>query len=344
MRVLREFPRLEGPLRDGRLSLTTVVTLRPALTEQNLDVVVRSASGRTDEETRHLVASIQPRQAPREGIRKLPVTMMALQATADGGATLPDQEGGDGGGQEQGDLAGPRSPAGPTDEGGARFPGPSSDGSATPPVGGARAARASIEPVSDVHWSLRVTIGPAFRADLDVLKAMLGHKIPNGDVAEVLHEAIRCAIEKHGKRRGAVKPARARDAARTVTASPNPGRAYIPAAVRREVWARDGGRCTFVGSNGRRCESRTRLEIDHIEPAALGGPPTAANTRLRCRPHNQLHAEQTFGREFMARFRKGRRRGKIASGPIAGERRVRSEAGTNSRKTSVRRKRRKPPS
>ncbi len=31
MRVLRAFPRLEAPLRDGRLSLTTAVTLRPVL-------------------------------------------------------------------------------------------------------------------------------------------------------------------------------------------------------------------------------------------------------------------------------------------------------------------------
>src|SRR5512147_306612 len=72
MRVLRAFPRLEAPLRDGRLSLTTAVTLRPVLGEENLDELVARAAYRTDEETRHLVAALQPRPAPRDGIRKLP--------------------------------------------------------------------------------------------------------------------------------------------------------------------------------------------------------------------------------------------------------------------------------
>src|SRR5512133_2951608 len=72
MRVLRELPALEAPLRDGRLSLTTVVTLRPVLTAENLDEVVGRAAFKTDEETRHLVASLLPRPAPKEGFRRLP--------------------------------------------------------------------------------------------------------------------------------------------------------------------------------------------------------------------------------------------------------------------------------
>lgn len=77
----------------------------------------------------------------------------------------------------------------------------------------------------------------------------------------------------------------------------------VPADVRREVWERDGGRCTFVSEDGRRCDSRWKLELDHVVPAALGGPPTTSNLRLRCRGHNLLHAVDVFGREHMARFR-----------------------------------------
>src|SRR5512142_806913 len=82
MRVLRAFPRLEAPLRDGRLSLTTVVTLRPVLSEESLDEVVARAAYKTDEETRHLVATLQPRTAPREGLRKLSEPAPALPAAA----------------------------------------------------------------------------------------------------------------------------------------------------------------------------------------------------------------------------------------------------------------------
>jgi hypothetical protein len=41
------------------------------------------------------------------------------------------------------------------------------------------------------------------------------------------------------------------------------------------------------------------LELDHAEPRALGGRDDAENLRVRCRAHNQLAAEQVFGREHI---------------------------------------------
>jgi hypothetical protein len=65
------------------------------------------------------------------------------------------------------------------------------------------------------------------------------------------------------------------------------------------VLERDGGQCTFVSEKGKRCESRSRLEFDHIEAFARGGQATVSGVRLRCRAHNQFAAECTFGSEFM---------------------------------------------
>jgi hypothetical protein len=89
MRVLRRFPRLEAPLRDGRLGLTTVVTLRPVLTDGNLDEVVERAAFKTDEETRELVVALAPRPASREGIRRLAVPSAPAPAPAPALALLP---------------------------------------------------------------------------------------------------------------------------------------------------------------------------------------------------------------------------------------------------------------
>jgi hypothetical protein len=69
--------------------------------------------------------------------------------------------------------------------------------------------------------------------------------------------------------------------------------------VKSAVWQRDQGCCTFVADRGRRCECRSNLEFDHIQPVARGGEATIENIRLRCRAHNQLEAERTFGSEFM---------------------------------------------
>jgi hypothetical protein len=68
-----------------------------------------------------------------------------------------------------------------------------------------------------------------------------------------------------------------------------------PARVRRAVWERDGGRCTFVDASGRGCTERRFLELEHVLPYAFGGPATEGNTVLLCRAHNALAARVVFG-------------------------------------------------
>lgn len=74
---------------------------------------------------------------------------------------------------------------------------------------------------------------------------------------------------------------------------------YIPKNVRREVYLRDNGCCTFTSANGQQCTARGRLEFDHIVPFALNGANDANNLRLRCKAHNLHHARAIFGSDFM---------------------------------------------
>ncbi|HET6340290.1 MAG TPA: HNH endonuclease [Polyangiales bacterium] len=74
---------------------------------------------------------------------------------------------------------------------------------------------------------------------------------------------------------------------------------YIPSALRREVYARDGGQCSFVSKNGTRCGSRRDLEFHHVVPFARGGAMTRDNLSLICRPHNALFAERDYGRDYV---------------------------------------------
>jgi 5-methylcytosine-specific restriction endonuclease McrA len=70
---------------------------------------------------------------------------------------------------------------------------------------------------------------------------------------------------------------------------------HIPAQVRHSVWLRDKATCTHPG-----CGSQYGLELDHIILFAHGGPHTVENLRLRCRAHNQLHAENELGAKKMS--------------------------------------------
>jgi hypothetical protein len=77
---------------------------------------------------------------------------------------------------------------------------------------------------------------------------------------------------------------------------------HIPQEIKGEVFARDGGRCAFVGDDGKRCGSDWKLEIDHIIPFARGGGNSPDNLRLLCARHNQLAAEREYGSEFMKKY------------------------------------------
>ena len=72
---------------------------------------------------------------------------------------------------------------------------------------------------------------------------------------------------------------------------------YVPAQIKRQVWRRDQGRCTYPG-----CSSKHFLEYDHIRPVSLHGTSTIENLRLLCRAHNQVVAIQQLGFEQMDRF------------------------------------------
>ncbi len=280
------------------------------LTQENVDDILARAAFRTRAEVEHLVVSVQARTAPRAGVRKL-----AERAPAAASAALPLPA--SDAGAEAAPVAGPAEPT--------LGPDPIADSRpALPPTVAQPKRRAETLAVSETHWSLRVTLDRACKEDLETLRSLLSHKVPDGDLAAVLHEAIRCAIEKHGKRKGAAAPERkTKDAkegskecakegseegsnrgAKQVAAKPPGARPTIPAIVRRAVWKRDGGRCAWVGPDGCGCNSRWKLELDHIRPVALGGLSTIDNLRLACRAHNLLHAENTFGREHMDHFRR----------------------------------------
>jgi hypothetical protein len=114
------------------------------------------------------------------------------------------------------------------------------------------------------------------------------HTVPNGDPAAIIDHALMLLLA-HLEQTALAATDRPR------TSRPASARSrHIPAAVRRAVWARDEGQCTFVGTQGQ-CKERGFLEFHHIEPYARGGRATVQTIALRCRPHNQYEAEQEFG-------------------------------------------------
>ena len=292
-RAAREFPLLLEALADGRLHLTGLCLLAPHLTADNVDELVAAAGHRRKSEIEVLLA--QRVASPEATLGPLSQLAPAQVEAAGPGAAAS--------------LSGCELAPGQVE---GMAPGASRSALQLAPA--QVEAPAETPPDSAVRYALQVTIDRETHDKLRYAQALLSHALPSGDVAQVLDRALDALIGQLEKRKvGAgkrpAKPPRA-----------SARRRHVPAPVRRAVWERDQGRCTFVGENGQRCEARRFLEFDHVVPVARGGRATVAGLRLRCRTHNQLEAERAFGAAFIRarRERAGRARARAGARRPAG--------------------------
>jgi 5-methylcytosine-specific restriction endonuclease McrA len=191
-------------------------------------------------------------------------------------------------------------------------------------------SKAICEPLGAQRYCVRFVADEAAHQQLQELRSLLRPSVPDGDVAKILARAIGVLLREVRKQKigSCSSPRPARPAEAGVTAEPSneatrrskserPSR-HIPAAIRREVWRRDGGRCTFRSRAGRKCGSVEFLEFHHRVPWACCREHTASNIGLRCRAHNQYEAELAFGSAPMARYRKGSAVDRVGDGIGAG--------------------------
>jgi hypothetical protein len=164
---------------------------------------------------------------------------------------------------------------------------------------------AVIAPLSEETFKVQFTASRAFRDKLRQAQDLLRHRLPSGDIAEILERAVDLLIEKVRKERFAATRRPKKDSA--ATDGPVSSR-YVPASTRCHVDSRDEGRCAFVDARGKRCEERGMIEFDHIDGFAETRSHDKDRMRLLCRVHNQLLAEKRYGRDFMERAKAMRRR------------------------------------
>ena len=279
-RAARRFPVILERLADGSLNVTTVRLLARHLTGENHEELLRAAARRSKREVEELVARRFPRPDTPSSVRKVPERQQS-------GATV--------GGFLQDALPSPSDsaiapPAAPPPSGLA----PSESVLPTPPTAGGASPtppnRPLITPLAADRYEVRFTMGAATRDKLKLARDLLRHAVPSGDPAAIFDRALTALIDEFARKKLAVvrKPRRA-------TRPTAAGSRHVPARVKRAVWARDGGRCAFIGTGGHRCSERGRLEFHHVTPYAVGGEATVANIQLRCQAHNGYEAEVYYG-------------------------------------------------
>ena len=294
-RVARQFPAVFTLLADGRLHLSAVGMLGPYLTPENADGLLAAATHQSKAGIERLLAERFPQP-------DLPVRIEALDPARQ---LVPGRVGTADESLSPGAVGADDQPLAPgrVSFSGTKLPVATAAGSPSPVT-----VRERVTPLAPGRYAIQLTVAQNTYEKLRYAQALLGHSVPTGELAQVLDRALDALIARLEQRKFA---ATTRPRRRPRRASANAR--HVPAEVRRAVWERDGGRCTFVSAAGHRCPARHRLEYDHVEPVARGGRATMKGMRLRCRAHNQYAADCAFGAGFMSHRRGAVRRASEAA-------------------------------
>lgn len=297
-RCVRAYPAAYDLLLDGEVSLDTLARVSKMVNGKNAKGLIDAIRGKSSRDVEAIVSRHSPKEKPRDLVRTIFVRAQRsgreFTAGADGKKvttkkTLMDMLEED----RDGDL-----------------------------------------PRVDIKrkFKLEFAVNPEFMQKIERLRALVSNKYKKKPDFETLFELVidyyldRHSAEGRIKRRaekktrtaGRTEAKKSKGSAEKIRQVNKPLRSsrpenkiisnskqsrYIPQAVRDKVYMRDGGRCTFVGTNGKRCPEDQYLQIDHIVPYARGGKNTAENLRLLCPSHNMLLAEHAYGKNHMNQFR-----------------------------------------
>jgi hypothetical protein len=271
--LVRSYPEVLEPIRDGRLCFSSVLELAKVISPENRAEVLPRFFYRSKAESKVVAAEIRPVDAPprRDVVTAVRAAPRAVPAPA---APAPT----------------------PLPFDGEQIVHPMNSTSPQPPS--PCAERPELEPLTADLARLHATVSKGFLEKLDRARDALSHSNPGASIAEILEAGLDLLLERDAKRKGFVaKPQK----------NPRPTTTdRIPASVRRAVFLRDGFKCQYRLPNGEICGATHQLEIDHLRPRALGGPSTLENCRAACKPHNGLAAREVFGDAWMDRFKRRR--------------------------------------
>jgi hypothetical protein len=267
----RRFPVVIPMLADGLLHLTAVRLLSPHLEDANHLALLGAAIHKSVREVRAILACWFPKPDVAASVRKLPEPRSDMPNAPCPPAppeTLPF-------------ATAEALPLSTASEFAAASP-------VRPAAYGDGVPRSRVAPLSPARYEVRFTADEETKDLLREAQELLSHSLPGGDIATIVKRGLTLVVAE-AKRARFAQTDRPRDGR-----SSAPDSRAIPTSVQRAVWARDGGRCAFVGRTGHRCEERSFLEYHHRTPWIAGGPPSVENIALRCRAHNQYEAKVYF--------------------------------------------------
>jgi len=281
--VSRRFPQILVALAENRINLSVAGLLATHLDEGNVEQLLSDCAGMTKRAAEEYLVRLKPKPVFTSSIRRQPAPALihaAVQTTTrpSEGSLRPVEE----------PLKNPRR--------------------STPPL---------LAPATPEQFNFRFAADRRFKEKLERLAEVLGVENPQKQMAELLERAVDLALDqKDPKRKRERRMDKERKRSFTEAKSrpdeilkvaPQESR-YLSSAVQERVHERAGYQCEYKSPDGRRCTSRTGLEIEHERPFAIFRSHDERFLRVLCRRHNRLRAEQVYGaRLIQARIDEARR-------------------------------------
>jgi hypothetical protein len=329
--LAQKYPVILDMLLEGSIHLSTLRIIGKCLTPRNYKKVLNAARGKNKTELEHLAAALDPKPDVPAGLRKLPEPKPELKREGDEVALFA-------GAVEAPALAVPAEESSAPATSAVPLPSPTTSVSSVPAK--SRLAPLSPHRYN-LQVTVDEETYKALRQLQDLLRHQVRNGDLSRIIKDALLEHLEKVKRQkfgHTKRPRKAKEQESwiegentRTAANAIEKEPiapgrmqsqsdliAPGRSqaqsdliaparsqansrHIPAAVKREVWQRDKGRCAFLGRTGKRCSATGRLEFHHVQAYALGGPATVDNIALRCRAHNAYEGVALFGEKTVPR-------------------------------------------
>lgn len=322
-RAIRKFPGLLPRIAKGKLHLTALSIVCSILTPENVESVIAAVVGKSRIEVEELKVRYAPKPEVRDSIRKMPEPARRPEPRAIE-AVAPPQVAVNAASNVTLDLGAQTSllappPAAVTAQTSLLAPPPVAVAVApiavfevSSPAPAPEPARVTlptaaplraVTPLREDAYKVQLMANKAIVTKITHAKEMMRHRNPTGDLATIVDAALDLLIAKLEKERFG-RTERPRKVGPTKTTpekkkSCKPG--YVDIETRRQLFERDGYQCTYVDAHGHRCCERGWLEIDHVEPKALGGGDELTNLRIRCRAHNMMYAKEVFGADYVER-------------------------------------------
>lgn len=150
----------------------------------------------------------------------------------------------------------------------------------------------SFHQLDEKHIEIKFSATNSLQTKIEQLKGLLAHKFPNIRMNELFEKLCDLGLQEWNP-------------AKNISHRDTPGKAFkkMPQKTRSKAYKKTYSEIFEKADHKcENCKSEYALEIDHIQPKALGGTNDEGNLRLLCRNCNQRAAIEIFGADKMEKY------------------------------------------